>query len=500
LTSKVCASNTDCTAGQGTCSNIAYAAVCNLPDGGIDEFVRKNGPGRNFGLQALGELRYFPLEDYYGDPGTDFRAAIGFNNREPLASTTGVFPGYGVAVDDMVISWKETRLDPDSHDCLGSGECATLEASSTLAYEGNSAISLTVTDRTPYDPVNNKNDCNGNGVFTDPGDDQDCNDNGKLDVTVKLTSDAEVAGEIAVLDATSPGSPLYKGNSPYSTLYNSPGSLFVVQAGTSLPLVAATYIDRNDGTGSPCKNQIEPAMQGQLRASTTVAVNTGAISIGSYSVGLANVCSGLTTKTCASNADCTAGQGTCSVLGPGDNDEFADANELINLAVKFVNKSGLDVDDLTASLGTASPNIECITRASIFVGALKNQDESNPANYLPFQFKVANVNRAAVADLLQAKFTITMRSNKFDALTRATDITLDLDLNAAGGSGTVNLDEDFEAGFGHYTLEFLDAAKNSLHTSDGYRCQYPILRVPTTTTPPTARTAFWASRPSPRPE
>ena len=96
-------------------------------------------------------------------------------------------------------------------------------------------------------------------------------------------------------------------------------------------------------------------MQGQLRASTTVAVNTGAISIGSYSVGLANVCSGLTTKTCASNADCTAGQGTCSVLGPGDNDEFADANELINLAVKFVNKSGLDVDDLTASLGTAEP-------------------------------------------------------------------------------------------------------------------------------------------------
>jgi hypothetical protein len=470
LTSKVCVSNADCTAGQGTCSNIAYAAVCNLPDGGIDEFVQKNGPGRNYDLGIY--FAYNPFEDYYGDSGTAFRAALGFNNREPVAGTAGVFPGYGVAVDDMIIAWKETRLDPDSHDCAGSGECATLNASSQIAYVGSSAVSLTVTDRTPYDPVNTKNDCNGNGVFTDPGDDQDCNDNGKLDVTVKLTSDAEVAGEIAVLDAISPGSPVYKGNFPYSTLYNSPGSLFVVQAGTSLPTVAATYNDRNDGTGSPCKNALEPTVQGQLRAITTVAATTGAITIGSYSVALSNVCSILTTKPCASNADCTSGQGTCSVLGPGDNDEFADANELINLAVKFVNKSGLDVDDLTASLGTASPNIECITRASILVGSLKNQEESNPANYLPFQFKVANVNRAAVADVLQARLTITVRSNTFDALTRATDITLDLDLNAAGGSGTANLDEDFEAGFGHYTFEFLDANKASLAASNGFRCQY----------------------------
>src|SRR5262249_50759632 len=154
----------------------------------------------------------------------------------------------GVAIDDVVISWKETRLDPDTHDCAGSGECASIDASSTLAYEGNSAISLTVIDRTPYDPVNNKNDCDGNGSFADPGDDQDCNNNGVLDVTVKLTSDAEIAGETAILDQVSycsiatskvcsaslpcgggegvcTPSATYKGNFPYSTLYNSPGSL-----------------------------------------------------------------------------------------------------------------------------------------------------------------------------------------------------------------------------------------------------------------------------------
>ena len=97
--------------------------------------------------------------------------------------------------------------------------------------------------------MNNKNDCNGDGDYVDGTDDQDCNDNGKLDVTVKMTSDAEVAGEIAILDQISPGSPVYKTNFPYSTLYNSPGSLFVVQSGTSAPVVTALYNDRNDGTG-----------------------------------------------------------------------------------------------------------------------------------------------------------------------------------------------------------------------------------------------------------
>src|SRR6185503_8863814 len=100
--------------------------------------------------------------------------------------------------------------DTDSHDCAGSGECATLESASSVSFEGNSVVSLTVTDKTPYDPVNNKNDCNGNGSYLDAGDDQDCNNNGALDVTVKLTSDAEIAGEIAILDQTAPGSAVYK--------------------------------------------------------------------------------------------------------------------------------------------------------------------------------------------------------------------------------------------------------------------------------------------------
>ena len=474
---KVCTSDADCATPtpNGTCSVFVFNASCAVNDVGVDEFVQKNGPGRNYGIQISNgpDMRFTTLEDFYGDTGNSFQAALGFNNREPDINTLGLPAGLGVAVDDMVISWKETRLDPDTTNCVGSGECATLETASTVSYEGNSVVSLTVTDKTPYDAVNNKNDCNGDGDYIDVTDDQDCNDNGKLDVTVKVTSDAETTGEIAVLDQVSPGSPVYKTNFPYSTLYNSPGTLFVVQSGTSAPVVTAIYNDRNDGTGSACKNSQEPSVQGLITASTTVSSTSGRVTVNSYSVQRVSTCTGAPAQQCVVDADCT-GVGTCSTAF-GDNDGFADTNELTNLTVVFANKSGLDVDDLTATLGTNSPNVECVTRSAVFVGSLADKALSNPATYLPFQFKVANINRSNLNDTLQAKFTITVRSNKFDALTRATEIVLDLDFNASGGApGPTAFTEDFEAttGFGtKFTLEFLDKNLFTLAASDGYRCQ-----------------------------
>jgi len=456
------------------------------------------------------EAKCATLEDFYGDTGTQFRAALGFNTREADTNTIGGSIGFGVAVDDMVISWKETRLDPDTHDCAGSGACATLETASSVSFEGNAVVSLTVTDPTPYDPVNNKNDCNGDGDYADPGDDQDCNDNGTLDVTVKLTSSAEVAGEIAVLDQLALGSAVYKANFPYSTFYNSPGTLFIQQSGVALPTITARYEDRNDGTGSRCKNALEPSQQGFITATTDVHVSSGRIAIQSYTVNNVSVCSINTAKPCTQNSDCLAGEGLCnscsllpakpctpgvtsgstfctpstqgvctSTAGRGDPDGFADTNETVNLAVQFANKSGVDLDDLAATLGTNSPNIECITRSAIVVGSLANGALSNPTSYPPFQFKVGNVNRTSLSQVLQATFTVTMRSNRFDALTRTENITLDLDLSASGTSVTSAFIEDFEnlpsSGFGKFTIDTLDANKHATsgpNSSDGYRCQY----------------------------
>jgi len=50
------------------------------------------------------------------------------------------------------------------------GPRATLDSASTLSYEGNSVVSLTLTDKTPYDPVNAKNDCNNDGDYLEASD------------------------------------------------------------------------------------------------------------------------------------------------------------------------------------------------------------------------------------------------------------------------------------------------------------------------------------------
>jgi len=467
--SVACVNNNACTLAG------APYTTCSLPNAVADEFVQTNGPGRNYGMQVPNgpDMRFSTLEDFYGDTGKRFQAAVGFYNREPVTSTvTPNVNGYGLGLDDMFISWKESRLDEDTTLCAGSGECADIEIQSTLDYDASSIVTITVTDKTPYDAVNNKNDCNGNGSFGDVGDDQDCNNNSVLDVTVKLISINEPAGEIAVLDQvgrcsnngsltctaatedaicgigpTCNPTPEYKGNFPYSSTYNSPGTLYVQVNGTANPVVTALYDDRNDGTGSRCKNALEIEQQGSLRANCTIILTGGRINFKGYNVILA------------------AGS-------PGDNDSFADPGETIDFTVTLINKSGVDIDDIVATLATNDTDkIECISKPIVLAGsALNNAVFTTP----PFRFKVKDtVSRTDINDLVQATFNLALRSNKFDAITRSISVSIDLDLNASGGGSNSPFIEDFEgAGLGQFTLMSLDANKTSLALSDGWRCQY----------------------------
>jgi len=286
------------------------------------------------------------LEDFYGDTGKRFQAALSFYNREPISSTISPnISGYGIGVDDMFISWKESRLDEDTTVCAG--ECADLEVIATLAYEPAGFVEMTVTDKSPYDPVDNKNDCDGNGSYVDAVDDQDCNDNGVTDVVAKATSLAEVTGEIVVLDRIAPGSPVYRGRLPYTTLYDSAGSIFVQTSGTANPEVTVTYEDRNDGTGARCANALSPAQQGFLVARTTIVVAAGRVDFRAVSVHLASG-------------------------SPGDDDGFADAGETVDLVPTLINKSGLDLDDIVVGLGSTDPKIECISVPIVAAGSVLN--------------------------------------------------------------------------------------------------------------------------------
>src|SRR5262245_49047057 len=157
---------------------------------------------------------------------------------------------------------------------------------------------------------------------------------------------------------------------------------------------------------------------------------------------------------------------------PGDDDGFADAGETIDMTVTLRNKSGVDLNGVVVDLGSTDPTIECIEVPVVSAGFVPNgADFTTP----PFRLKVAGapiVQRTSVGEILRAQFTITVRSNELTS--PPTEVSLDLDLDAVGGAPpTSPFLEDFEGpDLGKFTLQTLDAGKNSLEDSDGYRCQY----------------------------
>ncbi|MGI0149917.1 MAG: hypothetical protein ACREDF_10355, partial [Thermoplasmata archaeon] len=261
--------------------------ICDLDSGTtVDQFVTANGPIRNHDLQKVNgpDMRSLILEDFQGDSGSSFKGALGFYTVEGTADFP-VIPGFGVAVDDMVMEWREYSLDKELSSktpCSSGGACAAIDLQSDNLYESNSFITITVLDATPYDATNPKNDCNGNSVYTDVGDDTDCDNNGTQDVTVKLFSDAETIPEVAVLNKTSGVE--WRGNFPISSSLDSPGVLYVVRSGVDQPVVRAQYEDRNDGTGQRCLNDLDPARRGFVETAQVVIIPTGDVGIVSYRI------------------------------------------------------------------------------------------------------------------------------------------------------------------------------------------------------------------------
>jgi hypothetical protein len=487
--SKMCINNTFC-ASLGS----PYATTCTFTGTStIDQFVVGNGPVRNYDLSAVNgpDLRFTTVEDIQEDSGTSFQAGLGFYASEGSQFQQPHF-SYGVGADDVVIAWREFKLVPESaNDCTTNGQCADVEMSSNNLYEGNALVNITVTDPVPYSIANPKNDCNSDGDFTDAGlhcwnlsknsgsnavcstvgaacaaagefcfsaDDTDCDDNGTLDVTIKVTSEAEPTGEIVVLNRTTVvgSGGVYRGSLPISMAYNSFGVLFLNQQGGNAPTITANYFDRNILAGGPdtiCPNDQDLGRRGTVVATTSVFVPAGKL-----------ILKGV------------------RLVDNGDGDAFADTNETVQAFVTLINKSTLDLDDVKLGLVTTSTQIDCISRPFVDLGSMaavdnpqtNGVDEREKETPIPFLFHVgSNVNRTNVNDLLQATFSITATSEKFDVLTRDTTFTIDLDYSASGGGSPTTYSEGFESGtFGTFTSMSLDEGKASNTLSNGFRCQY----------------------------
>jgi hypothetical protein len=423
----------------------------------IDEFVTANGPIRNFDIVQVNgpDLRFATLEDIYGEAGNSFQGSLGFWAQEGLTGGNQPVAAYGVGVDDMVLEWREYSLAKDSTSCA-TGVCATLTVSVTNMFEGSGVVTVTVLDASPGAPGTQVNDCNFNGVL-DAGDDTDCDNNGTQDVVVKAFSDAEIAGELLILNRVGVSS-RWTGEITFSSAINVPNVLYIVRSGVDAPSVNVRYYDANDGTGAVCANDADVTRRGTIDTGTTVTVDSARIIV--------------------------KGARIANTGGAGDSDGFADTNETVQMFLTLSNRSGAPRTGIVARVSSNDPKIDCILDPVIVFGNLADKQTLEQGSDF-FLFKVKDgvldagetaaevVNRTDPNADLFATFSVTVSGDDFDTVTRSQEVVIDLDLNVTGGLLPTNYTESFEgAGFGSFTSQSLDAGKESLAASNGMRCQY----------------------------
>jgi hypothetical protein len=386
------------------------------------------------------------LEDIYGDTGNTFQAAIGFVNFEGTVANQAR-QSYGIAVDDMVVKWKEFVFESDVTNCDASGNCAVIELATTNVFQGETVLTVTVLETTP----DTANDCDLDGT---PDATVDCNGNGIPDLVVKATSEAEVTGEILVLDNV--GTNAHTGFLTVSSLSDSPGVLFIAPDGADDPTVTVTYLDNDIDPGPAveiCPNDVDPAKHGLVQAFTTIFLG----------------------------ATCEVTVVSTSLTDNGDGDVYADTEETVDMQICIVNQCGRDLHNCTGRLFSKSPGVDCILDSMIDMGDLADSDDI-VCIADAFRWKVADVNRSDVGDDLGAEFVLTMTCDEIDALSVRQDfgMQLDLDLDDLGQTPTPWL-ESFEGGSlvsSAFYAENLDAGipgnsnAEGLLNGDGWRCQY----------------------------
>ncbi len=385
------------------------------------------------------------IEDIYGDTGNFFKAAIAIRTDEkdsPDEPDPAV--GYGLGVDDVLLMWREYSTVADIWNCGATGACAVIDVQTNNFYEARAVVAISLLESSP-EPAN---DCDLDGSI-EPGEDQDCDNDGITDLVARATSAAEPAGEIVVLDRIS-STVEYRGEIPISGSVDAAGILLLSAAGTQNPTVTVVYRDANDGTGQPCRNNVDPAQWGVISATTEVFATPGSITIGD-AFGF-------------------------EMTDNGDGDGFPDTNETISLTIRVRNLGSTVLHNVQARLTSDSPHIDCILDGAAFVGDVAPAQIGTAAD--PFVLKVGAIDRTALGlnatDPLSAEMKFTLTSDEFDVASVPQTVTLELDLDFTGGSGPTTYFESFEVpfGLGSFTTMNIDAGRHNLQASNGYRCQY----------------------------
>ena len=161
----------------------------------------------------------------------------------------------------------------------------------------------------------------------------------------------------------------------------------------------------------------------------------------------------------------------------GDGDGIADSRETLNLQLTVRNISGVGMTGVVAWIAPHDPDRVCPDPTPVTIGALAAGETRLTAR--AFALNVSDVERSDVDEELSASFDVTIASDQFGTSCVRGPLTLDLDLDIAGGSGPTTYNENFEGGtLGSFSVQNLDAGipggsdEEGMLNGDGYRCQY----------------------------
>jgi hypothetical protein len=135
--------------------------------------------------------------------------------------------------------------------------------------------------------------------------------------------------------------------------------------------------------------------------------------------------------------------GVAGLQDNGDDDNYADTNETVDLSIRIRNNSDQALSNVRAVISTSDSTIECISKETASFGAIAGGGSAvNDLSSDPFTFKVDNSAECADPESPPtARFTVFILADEIDGSDSVQMLSLTLDLNDL--PGTVTITEDF---------------------------------------------------------
>ncbi len=380
--------------GDGTTDNTLAATF------GSNTTLRQS---RNWNIRRIassgrvtGNIAYNTLEDIYGPAGDTWAGEVGFIVYEAQGNPQPI-NGYGMAIDDMVVEWKESHPVAQVGDKCSTGtnpdflgQCATVSVGTLYVTDGDGSIPVTVIDPVPTDNLVN------------------CDADPALELQVQAFSFAEPVPETFCLDPVGSAGVEFRGFVTTSSRSARPADkkVYVAYAANIAPSVTVRYFDKNDG-----KNVVSAGADGQPGVAGFDDDGDGSVDdadeLCPQTTRLANGRTPHLPGTAARYSDDTCGcidNPVAAVVsaffdfadvrilnvflkdgvagqGTGDGDGFADPNEQFVVDVVVRNAANFPIENVKLTLQSSSPYIRDIRDNTILVGRLEKNGGGVPGQY-----------------------------------------------------------------------------------------------------------------------